>query len=87
MRVCGPSVCVSCLALDAQAAKRKAADAEASLAGLAGSLQQQLAALAAEVRYPLGLPGVGEEISSLSEVLLAHLHVALPGTASMLVTV
>ena len=32
-----------------QASKRKAADAEASLAGLAGSLQQQLAALAAEV--------------------------------------
>jgi len=33
----------------AQAAERKAAEAEASVAGLAGSLQQRLAGLAAEV--------------------------------------
>jgi len=35
-----------------QAAERKAADAEASVAGLAGSLQQRLAGLAAEVGGP-----------------------------------
>ena len=45
-----------------QASKRKAADAEASVAGLTGSLQQRLAALAAEVscsfHYQPRVPGV-----------------------------